>query len=532
MEEDQEVKPVTSIREYLKNGQEVGKVFHFVSKEITTPESRRWLYKMLLLLLCSVILSTIQPAALSFVFNGLATHDRTSVLGGLIGFAILLSLTKRLDCSQQKAREWVLGIHMQKLNDRISELLFQKSIAQHVQEGHLLSISSIDKGRSRLIDLQGMFLFDGIPTMIQLILSVLFLSILNWISGLIMLGVIILYVSWCLYLNFKVTQCCTSIDRDFRKLNRKMVERWERVERVIVTGQEARELSELATRYQEILTKDRIFWLWFIGNANIRSFLNLFGLIAIMSWGTWLVWKGAWQIGLLYPLFAWSMRVSENIWKLGDIEHKINWNLPSVKHLIKALELPPAIIDCPDAIKIDSELPHVVEFRDVSHTYPAEVREKIKSLDADALPAIVRVSFKIEVGEKVALIGSSGAGKTTVMKKLLRFDDPTTGAILVDGVDLRQITQTSWRSGIGYIPQQAQIFDGTIRENLIYGLNPKDRANITDEKLWKMMHQLQIDFGKRLGQGLDTIVGKNGLKLSGGEEIGRASCRERVYVLV
>jgi ATP-binding cassette subfamily B protein len=136
---------------------------------------------------------------------------------------------------------------------------------------------------------------------------------------------------------------------------------------------------------------------------------------------------------------------------------------------------------------------------------------------AEAPAALTRVSFAIEPGEKVALLGASGAGKTTVMRKLLRFDDPTSGCVLVDGIDLRTIRQTSWRQGIGYIPQQAQVFDGSIRYNLTYRLSPEERARVTDADLWKLMQLLQIAFKDRLTQGLDTIVGKNGIKLSGGQ---------------
>jgi ABC-type multidrug transport system fused ATPase/permease subunit len=103
------------------------------------------------------------------------------------------------------------------------------------------------------------------------------------------------------------------------------------------------------------------------------------------------------------------------------------------------------------------------------------------------------------------------------MKKLLRFDDPTSGSISVDGVDLRQIKLASWRQEIGYIPQQAQVFDGTIRYNLTYGLSDEARSKVSDDDLWQLMRLLQIDFGDRLTNGLDTVVGKGGLKLSGGQ---------------
>jgi ABC-type multidrug transport system fused ATPase/permease subunit len=416
------------------------------------------------------------------------------------------------------------------LDDRITELFFEKSVGQHIHEGTTLAVSNIDKGRWRLLDMQGMMLFEGIPSITQLIVAYVFLCCLSWVAGAVMGIVIFTYLCWSIYLNFRVNQVCTPIDKEFRALNRRRVERWERVERVKVSGKEDEETAEMSGIFDGVITRDRSFWLWFIKQAHIRGLFNATGLGIIMGWGAWLVWTHKWQIGLLYPLYAWSARVSENIWRIGAIEHQINWNLPSVKSMIEALRIPPAITDSTQAVVLDHTVTHKIAFADVSHTYPAEVKKT-----AEAPPALLRVSFTIEPGEKVALLGASGAGKTTVMRKLLRFDDPTSGSVLVDSIDLRTIRQASWRKGIGYIPQQSQVFDGTIRYNLTYRLTTEERTRITDAELWKLMQLLQIDFKDRLTHGLDTVVGKNGIKLSGGQAqrlmIGAAVIR-RPWLLV
>src|SRR5581483_11072793 len=272
------------------------------------------------------------------------------------------------------------------------------------------------------------------------------------------------YVVWSMYLNFRVTKTCTPIDKDWRRLNRRREERWDKVERVKVNDNEGLETIEMSEIFSDINTRERTFWLWFIDVASWRGFINLCCLMASIAWGAWLVWTHRWaDIGLLYPLFAWSNRVSENVWKLGQIEHQINWSLPAIQSMIKALEIKPAIVDA-----------------------------------QEAQPALIRVSFTIEPGEKVACLGPSGAGKSTTMRKLLRFDDPSAGEILVDGIPLRKISQSSWRRKIGYIPQQSQVFDGTIRDNLIYGLSPDERKAVTDEQIWEVMRLLKIDFKGRL----------------------------------
>jgi ABC-type multidrug transport system fused ATPase/permease subunit len=528
--EDQERKPATSLREYLESAREAGGIFHWIWREVTTPQSRRKLYRMFGGLAVVIILQTIQPAAVALIFNGLTKRNGRMIGWGLGIFFGCLLLQKAMDRYQESAREWVLGLHWGRLDDRITELFFEKSIGQHIHQGTTLSVSNIDKGRWRLLQLQGMLLFEGVPSIMQLVVAYLSLWFLSWIAGVVMGVVIFTYLCWSLFLNFRVNLVCTPIDKEFRALNRRRVERWERVERVKVSGKEDEETREMSGMFGDVIAKDRNFWLWFIKQAHIRGLVNATGLIAIMAWGAWLVWIGKWQIGLLYPLFAWSARVSENIWRVGAIEHQINWNLPSVKYMIEALRIPPAITDSTQAVALDHTVPHKIDFSDVSHTYPADVKKA-----ADAPPALIKVNFTIEPGEKVALLGSSGAGKTTVMRKLLRFDDPTSGCVLIDGIDLRTIRQAAWRRGIGYIPQQSQVFDGAIRYNLTYRLSTEERAKITDAELWKLMQLLQIDFKDRLTQGLDTIVGKNGIKLSGGQAqrlmIGAAVIR-RPWLLV
>jgi ABC-type multidrug transport system fused ATPase/permease subunit len=156
--------------------------------------------------------------------------------------------------------------------------------------------------------------------------------------------------------------------------------------------------------------------------------------------------------------------------------------------------------------------------------------------ESSPFPVIRNVTFTIKQGERVALIGPSGAGKTTLMKLLLRFMDPEHGAIRVNGHDLRDIDLSSWMRSVAYIPQHAQILDGTIRYNLTYGLSPEERDQWTDDRLWDLMRKLRIDFGERLQNGLETVVGERGIKLSGGQAqrvmIGAAAIQHPPFMII
>ncbi|MDQ5912047.1 MAG: transporter protein [Patescibacteria group bacterium] len=498
--------------QYLHSSKESMGVFKWLLSRVTTKESKKYTRKVLACLFFSTIVMSVQPSFVSYIFNGLDHKNSTFVITGLVAFLLSLLAQKTIQRSYDRARECILGIHLGEIDDMLTEVFFQKSLGQHAHLSTILSPATIDKGKWKALDLLRVMMFDGLSTVLQLSFSIACLFFLNWIAGLIMTAVLCCYIVGSLYLNREVANITTPLDKRFRALGRRRFERWVNVERVIVSNRADREVDEMSAIFEPLITDDRRFWHWFIDVALIRSGLNILGLVGVMAIGAWMVWKGELTLGLLYPLYSWANRVSENVWRLGDIEHLINSYLPPVKSMIAAMSIEPDIVDAPDAVNIDPTVPHEIKFCDISHMYPAEAGSTTE------VPHAVRsVSFVIEPGKKVSLLGPSGAGKSTIMKLLLRFFDPKSGEILVDGIPLKNISQQSWRKGIGYIAQQPQVLDGTIRDNLVYGLTDEERAKVSDEELWRIMRLLKIDFGERLAQGLDTVVGKNGVKLSGGQ---------------
>lgn len=522
--------------DYLKDSAQTVKVMRWAYEELTLAESRKWIVRFLVMLGFTTALQLGQPWLISFIFDGLIGHNMNLIwwgLGGTLVFSLAQKWGHWYEC---RARDWVIGLNMGSIDHLITVKLFEKSLGQFVQEGSALHVSNIDKGRWRVQELLAMLLFDGVPIVFALLVAYLFLWFLSPLTAVVMTIVIVIHTLWSLHLNQKTVAVGFGIDKDWRHLNRYRVERWEKIERVKTSGAEKDEVKKMDQWWDSILTVDRKFWLWFISQTTLRGLVNVMGLLLVMAYGCWQVWSGAWPIGRLYPLFSWASLLCFNLWQVSRIEHMLNWNMPSIKSMMAAITIKPDITFKDSPIQINRDEPLRLEFSNLSYTYPTGGSEDNQEEEKPAAPVIQNISFNIEPGEKVALIGSSGAGKSTLMRLVLRYMDPDEGEIRINGNNLQDVDLSSWMRLVGYIPQQSQILDGTIRYNLLYGLEVREREAITDEEIWEMMRTLQIDFGKRLTDGLETKVGLNGMKLSGGQAqrlmIGAAAIKKPLIMLI
>lgn len=518
----------TSWCDYLALARESLSVFWW-AWDILPPASKRRIRTLMIGLVFVMGANLALPRFVGVIVDGAAAAHGELVVYGLCGIALCLTVSKIADYVFAVAREWVLGMNWGAVDHHITERFFEKSVGQHIMEANTLAVSNIDKGRWKLLDLQGMIFFEGIPGVVSLIFSYIFLTLYFPIAGAIMTIGILGHAAWTLYMNQRVMLVCTPLDAEFRALNRYRVERWEKVERVKTSTRALEEIEHTDERFEAIISKDRTFWIWFIGHAVRRGILPSVCLMTTLAYGAWAALEGEVKVSMLLPLFFWASQLTENLWRIGHIEHQINWNAPSVRSMIKAISIPPDIVS--GHVPITPSEPFSIEFVGVGHQYPADECSRSKNT-----VVLSGVSFKIGPGEKVALLGESGAGKTTVMRLLLRYMDPTEGVIRVQGTDLKDVDLDSWWRAVGYISQQAQILDGTIRDNLTYGLPREERAQLLDEHLWELMRLLKIDFGKRLTDGLDTLVGRNGLKLSGGQAqrlmIGAAAAKHPRFMII
>ncbi len=235
--------------------------------------------------------------------------------------------------------------------------------------------------------------------------------------------------------------------------------------------------------------------------------------------GGHLVISGELSVGTLLALATLLLRLLGPLQGLSNVRVDVMTALVSFERVFEVLDLKPAIADAPDAVTLPRSAASI-SFDDVAFTYPRAEDVSLASLEAvarkesrDVREVLHGVSFTVQPGQMVALVGPSGAGKTTLTHLVARLYDATSGAVRVGGHDVREVTLESLEAQVGYVTQDAHMFHDTMRANLLYA-----RPGATEAEVWAALEAAQIATMVRARpDGLETVVGDRGYRLSGGE---------------
>jgi ABC-type multidrug transport system fused ATPase/permease subunit len=510
-----------TLREYLDEFMKTPNLIKWIWTDIIPEKSKKWSKWMIFVHIIGTIISTAGPFLIALIIDNLPREGNVGslriVIGAFLGFVLLQILQKVFECGGRVLREYQLGENIKAVDRFITRMFLEKSIGQHRRERRHLSVANIEKGRNRILNLQFIILFEAFDVLFRLVISFVALLILMPSAALIVVAFMVPYMVWSVYMNSKIHIIANPIDKRFRKLFRVRVDKWNHASRVKLACMVDNEIDQMDDVFDEIITDERKFWLWFIRQISLRDSLTVGAFITVVGYAIYCIFNQIHAeyltVGMMYPLIMWTYRIIENIWMVGNIEHQFHYHTPSVHALKEVTDLASDVVNHEDAISV-SDKSVKIEFRNVCFRHKEATLEKEEEKRKEHPLVLKNVSFIIEPGEKVGCVGPSGAGKSTVTMLLLRAFDPDKGSVLINGTDLRKIKIESWWRKIGYIPQKSAIFDGTLRQNLVYGLN----GSVSDQQLQEVVDRLKIDFGDRLVDGLETIVGEDGIELSGGEQ--------------
>ncbi|WP_028958027.1 ABC transporter ATP-binding protein/permease [Sulfitobacter sp. 20_GPM-1509m] len=474
------------------------------------PDNQPWVKHRvvwaLVALLASKLISVYIPIIFRDAVNVLSGEGVSALALGAVGLTVAYGVARLMNVGFQQLRDAVFA--------RVGQRALRMLALETFEHIHRLSmryhITRKTGGLSRIIErgvkgvdfLLRFLLFSIGPLVLELLLIGIILTVLfDWMYLAIVAFTIALYV----WFTFKVTEWRVKLRREMNDqdtdANQKAIDSLLNYETVKYFGAEERE----AYRYDKAMAgyeAAAIKTSYSLAFLNFgQSFLITCGLVGVMVMAAVGVQNGTLTVGDFVMVNAYMIQITLPLNFLGSVYREIRQALVDMGQMFDLLEQPAEVTDKPDArpLKVTGGR---IELEDVHFGYDSE-RAILKGITLTAEP-----------GEMVAIVGSTGSGKSTIGRLLFRFYDVGSGALRIDGQDVRDVTQTSLHAAIGVVPQDTVLFNDTIRYNIAYG-----RGDATQDEIEAAARSAQIhDFILSLPDGYDTAVGERGLKLSGGEK--------------
>ena len=476
------------------------------------PKGQAWVKWRVVIAVASLILAKLVAVATPMILG--AAVDRLSgedagqslfVLGAG-GLTIAYGLSRVLDSGFQQLRDVVFAKVGQRALRRVGLETFQHihnmSLRYHLSRktGGLSRV--MERGVKGVAFLLRFLLFSIGPLVLQLVLISGALAAFFDLRYLIVIAVAIVTYVWFTAVvtewRVKIRKQMNDQDND---ANQKAIDSLLNFETVKYFGAESREAARYDAAMQGYETA-ALKTSYSLGVINIGQALIInTAMVIVMLMSVQGVAAGTISVGGFVAVNAYIMQVMMPLNFLGFVYREIRQALVDMSEMFGLLEQPLEVQDKPEAppLRVDGGR---IEFCDVHFSYDPE-RAILKG-----------VNLTVEPGQTLAIVGPSGSGKSTIGRLLFRFYDASFGAVLIDGQDIRDVTQSSLHKAIGVVPQDTVLFNDTIYYNIAYGRDEATRAQIEQAAKAAQIH----DFVQSLPKGYDTTVGERGLKLSGGEK--------------
>ncbi|WP_283773335.1 ABC transporter ATP-binding protein/permease [Altererythrobacter sp. KTW20L] len=388
------------------------------------------------------------------------------------------------------------------LSEDVFERLHQLSLRFHLgrRTGELTRV--IERGTKSISNMIYFLLFNILPTAVELVVvAVIFYALFGWE----IVAATAVTIALFIWVTQAITEWRTRLRAKMNALDGQAMSRavdsllnYETVKYFGAEGREKRRFASSAGAYAEAAIK----------TDNSLATLNIVQALILqlmmggaMAWTVWGWSQGRLSVGDLVLVNTYLQQLFRPLDMLGMVYRMIRQGLVDMAEMFRLMDTNVEVTDAPGAPALIVRRPSLV-FDNVHFGYDRD-RKILNGL-----------SFEVPAGSHMALVGPSGAGKSTIGRLLFRFYDPWQGRILIDGQDIREVTQASLRAAIGIVPQDSVLFNDTLAYNIAYGREDATEADVAqaarDAAIWPFIEKLPL--------GLETEVGERGLKLSGGEK--------------
>jgi ATP-binding cassette, subfamily B, heavy metal transporter len=462
-----------------------------------------------LLALCCLVAAKVASVGLPFILKYIVDAMDTGenkVLALPLGLLLAYGTVRFANVLFGEIRDTLFGRVTERAMRRIGLAVFNH--LHRLELGFHLNRSTgglsrdIERGVSGVSFLLRFMVFNIVPTLfeIALVVGVLLVNYSVWFA-LTTLVAVVLYVAWSVVATDWRTGYVRAANQADSQSNSRAVDsllNFETVKYFTNEGFEAERYDRDLAQWEQARRKNRLTL--FALNGGQALIIALAMTVMMVLAGRNVV-AGTMTLGDFVLINAFMMQLFMPLNFLGFVYREMKGSMANVERMFDLLRRAPAIKDAPEAQALAISRGEI-EFREVSFGYGPD------------RPILDRVSFNVRPRQKVAVVGASGAGKSTLVKLLFRFYEVDEGAVLIDGQDIRTVTQDSLRRAIGIVPQDTVLFNASIYDNIRYG-----RIDASEEEVQEAIRLAHLDdFIARLPDGHNTLVGERGLKLSGGEK--------------
>jgi ABC-type multidrug transport system fused ATPase/permease subunit len=387
------------------------------------------------------------------------------------------------------------------LNNNAQRNMVFLDLNYHERENTGNKILKISRGIMKIVELLGNFFWEVFPTIFQIIFTAIVLFLVDYRFGLTIVLFIPIFILLTLRINRQVYPLRLMRHDKQEEASGKMAQSIININTVKSFVQEVRECNSF-NQVTNVIKESVIKEYSKILRYNLRRNLVIdLGRAIILGSGIYLVWKGNMTIGSLVFIFTISEKALISLYRITRLYDRIMDSSEAIERVYDLKNQEPTIKNPEKGIKVKN-IEGQIEFQNVSFKY-----------DESRLKALDKVTLKINSSCVTALVGPSGGGKTTLARMIYRHYDPAVGAVLLDGIDLKKYDLYSFRRFISIVPQEVEIFNSSVRDNISYA---KPLASFKEIQAAARIANAE-EFINQLSDGYNTLVGERGIKLSGGQ---------------